>query len=76
MPSVAYQEHQRNSFMEQNTTIINPQGLLKILRDKCKTEREVRNKSRLSRTTIHRIDKGETEFDPATLGKLVKAINE
>jgi hypothetical protein len=62
--------------MEQSANIPNAQTLLGILRKQCKNEREVRNKSRLSRTTIWRIDDNQVGFDPETLGKLVKAIND
>jgi hypothetical protein len=62
--------------MEQSVNSPNAQSLLAILRSRCKNERDVRNKSRLSRTTIWRIDDNQVGFDPETLGKLVKAIND
>jgi hypothetical protein len=73
---VAQLKQGRKHFMKQPAETLNAKSLLDKLRLDCRDEREVRNRSRLSRATIWRIDQGEEDFDALTLGKLVKALSE
>jgi len=55
--------------------IVNPQELLKIARSKWPSDRELVKQTKLSRTTIWRMESGRFSFNAGSLAKLVRAIN-
>jgi transcriptional regulator with XRE-family HTH domain len=65
----------RNNFLKQVYMVLKPRELIKIARDRWKTDRQIGNKTGLSRTTIWRMEQDRFSFDPKTIGKLVKALN-
>src|SRR5262249_22986465 len=73
--SLAEPKQMRNKKVKQSNMVVNPQELIKIARDRWKTDREIRNNTGLSRTTIWRMESGGFSFHAETIGKLVKAIN-